>query len=352
MSLHASKRLLGRLLYGVASQVPSVRPWLTRWGLRTRADWFDNRVPVVHSRCTGQRLRLASFSKNYLSFELFWRGLDYYEPLTAALMARLAESTNLFVDAGANIGYHSLRLAAARPEMDVISFEPNPKLHALLEANIRANGLRHVTAEPIALSDHTGTMPLYLNWSDMSASLEPSFDENQIGVENVPVDTLDNCLARHGAPNRRFLLKVDVEGHEPAFFAGAAATIRRCRPDIIAETAVPFPAATVELLYRCGYRFRQITDEGLLPCVVPAARVRGPLVFLNCLLTTRPSAELEDLSADLRAHARKIDLNQTSKRADRRVVAQCRNRASAVAGANPRPSLAGLRGHWPGPQMR
>lgn len=346
------KRLLGRVLYGMAVCLPSLRPGLVQWGLRTRADWFEGCTPTVRSRISGQRLRLASFSRNYLSFELFWRGLDYYEPLTAWLMNRLAATSDLFVDAGANIGYHTLRLAAARPDLQIVAFEPNPKLHAMLEANLRANGFRRVKAEPVALSDRSGTMPLYLAWSDMSASLVEGFETKSIGVVEVPVNSLDRYLENRNDPPRRFLLKVDVEGHEPAFFNGAAETIRRHRPDIIAEVTTPWPRATVELLYRCGYRFRQVTDDGLVPCVEPAARVRGPLVFLNCLLTTRPSAELEGLSADLRAHARRIDLHQTSKRADRQVVARCRNRARAAAVASRPPTLAALPGPWPGPQTR
>lgn len=352
MTLAQPKRLLGRVLYGLGAHLPPARPWLSRWGLRTKPEWFPNRAPQIRSRATGQRLRLASFGDNYLSFELFWRGLDYYEPLTAWMIGALANSTNLFIDAGANIGCHTLRLAAARPEMDIVAFEPNPKLHALLVANVRANGFRHVTAEPFALSDREGIRPLYLSKSDMSASLDPGFEPNHAGIVSVPVETLDRYLDGRGAPSRRFLLKVDVEGLEPAFFAGAAGTIRRCRPDIIAETAVPYPPSTIELLYRCGYRFRQITDEGLIPCVLPAARVRGPLVFLNCLLTTRPSAELEGMSADLRAFARRLDLHQTSKRADRRVVERCQNRAGAGSAASPPPSLAGLPGRSPDPQMR
>jgi FkbM family methyltransferase len=350
MPLTKSKRFLGRVLYGVASALPFARPGLARWGRRTKPEWFRGYSARVRSRATGQRLRLASVGENYLSFELFWRGLDYYEPLSAALMATLVDSTDLFVDVGANMGVHSLRLAAARPDLRIIAFEPNPKLHALLQANLRANRFRNVAVEPFALADAEGIRPLYLSQSDMSASLDHGFEPNHAGVVSVPVETLDRYLEAHGAPNRRFVLKVDIEGFEPAFFAGAANTIRRCRPDIIAEAAVPYPSATIELLYRCGYRFRQITDEGLLPCVVPAARVRGPLVFLNCLLTARPSAELEDISADLRAFARRLDLNQTSKRADRRVVARCQNRAASVA--TPPPSLATLPGHWPGPQMR
>lgn len=340
------------MLYGAAVCLPSLRPSLVRWGLRTRADWFSGCVPTARSRVTKQSLRLPSFSRNYLSFELFWRGLDYYEPLTAWLLNRLAASSQLFVDAGANIGYHTLRLAAARPDLEIVAFEPNPKLHAMLEENLDANRLARVKAEPIALSDHAGVMPLYLAWSDMSASLLQDFDEKPIGVVDVPVDSLDHYLASRGDPPRRFLLKVDVEGHEPAFFAGAAETIRRHRPDIIAEVTTPWPRATVDMLYRCGYRFRQVTDDGLVPCVEPAARLRGPFVFLNCLLTTRPSAELEDLSADLRAHARRIDLNQTSKRADRQVVARCRNRGRGAAAASRPPTLAALPGPWPGPQTR
>jgi FkbM family methyltransferase len=352
MLLTKSKRFLGRVLYGLAAVLPPARPWLAGWGLRTKPEWFPGYTPRARSRVTGQRLRLPSFGENYLSFELFWRGLDYYEPLSASLIATLTDSTKLFVDAGANIGAHSLRLAAARPDMEIIAFEPNPKLHALLKANIRANGFRNITAEPFALSDAEGIRPLYLSQSDMSASLDHGFEPNHAGIVSVPVDTLDRYLDGRGAPDRRFVLKVDVEGLEAAFFAGAANTIRRCRPDIIAEAAAPYPAATIELLYRCGYRFRQITDEGLLPCVVPAARVRGPFVFLNCLLTTRPSAELEGISADLRAFARRLDLNQTSKRADRRVVARCQSRGGAGSAVSRSPSLGALPGPWPGPQTR
>ncbi len=346
------KRFLGRVLYNLGERIPSARPALCHWGLRTRMRWFEGCVPTAQSRRTGRELRLASFSANYLSFELFWRGLDYYEPLTAALAVALTKSTGLFIDAGANIGFHSLMLAAARPQLDIVAFEPHPKLQRLLEANIRANGFRHLTAEPLALSDRDGVMPFYLNQSDMSASLEQSFDSNHAGVVCVPVTGLDTYLARRGGTPGRFLMKVDVEGHEPAFFAGAAETLRCCRPDIIAEAAVSYPPETIALLHRCGYQFHQITDEGLQSCPVPAAKVRGPLVFLNCLLTTRPAAELAPLSAHLKALGRSIDLDRTSKHADHRVMDRCRSAPAPVPAAHPAPSLAGLPGRWPDPQTR
>jgi FkbM family methyltransferase len=338
------KRQLGRILFGISAHCPSLRPWLCHWGLRTRREWFEGHIAEAVSRESGLRLKLPSFSQNYLSFELFWRGLDYYEPLTTGLAERLTESTSLFIDAGANIGFFSLRLAAARPGLAVVAFEPHPRLNALLVANVQANGFAHITPEAIALSDHDGIMPFFLNHSDMSSSLERGFDSNHAGVVSVAVASLDSYLARRGGVPDRFLMKVDVEGHEPAFFEGAEETLRRHHPDIIAEAAVPYPERTIALLDRCGYRFRQITDEGLIPCAAPTACVRDSLVFLNCLFTTRSGSELAVMSADVRAHAQSIDLRQTSKLADHRVLDRCRRVFAMPPPPPPVRSLAALPG--------
>src|SRR5690242_15583176 len=95
------KQPLGRLLFRAASRFPVLRPALCRWGLRTQRQWFAGCVAEAVSRQDGHRLKLASFAENYLSFELFWRGLDYYEPLTTCLAEHLTATTSLFVDAGA-----------------------------------------------------------------------------------------------------------------------------------------------------------------------------------------------------------------------------------------------------------
>src|SRR5260221_13332236 len=140
----ALKRLLGRRLLAFANALPAAKPLLRRWGQRTSKEWFDGRIVRAQSR-DGFRLRLASLGENYLTFELFWRGLDYYEPLTAWLAAELAAEASHFLDVGANIGFYSLMLAARRPALAITAFEPNPKLHPLLAANARANGFRQVT---------------------------------------------------------------------------------------------------------------------------------------------------------------------------------------------------------------
>lgn len=341
------KRMLGHVLFGLACGLPTLRPALRRWGLRTSPEWFPGRAPVAWSRRTGRRVRLASFPENYLSFELFWRGLDYYEPVTFMLARRLARSTGRFIDAGANIGFYSLVLAAERPDLEIVAFEPHPDLNRLLRANVAANGFLRIRAEAMALSDRTGTGVFHLSHSHMSASLEPNFDPDHAGRVEVPVTTLDDYLAARGVPPGPFLLKLDVEGHEPALLAGAERTLREARPDVIAEACAEYPSATIELLRRCGYRFRHITPYGLETCSAPAPCTRDGATYLNCLLTTRPSAELEEISVELREQARSIDLVQSSRPGDR---------PGATAPAAPRrpraPVPAILPGRWPDPRTR
>lgn len=319
------KRGLGRGLLAVAEAVPLVRPWLGRWGRRTRPEWFAGRVVRARSR-DGGRLRLASIGENYLSFELFWRGLDYYEPLTTWLVHALAADAGQFLDVGANIGFHSLMLAARRPPPGgIVAFEPNPKLHVLLTANVRANGFGRIRCEALALSSASGPARLYVSRSDMSASLEAGFDGQPTGAVRVQAVTLDDYAA-HQAWTGRLLVKVDIEGHEAAFFAGASHTLTERRPDVIAEAAVPCAPATVALFAAAGYRCYAITDRGLERQRGPAPVVRGPLVFLNNLLTIRPPGEIAGLSDGLRAHARTLDLHATSKKADARVLEKLRAR--------------------------
>ena len=74
-----------------------------------------------------------------------------YEPQETQLLRDLLEPGNVFVDVGANWGYYTLAAAhMVGPEGRVVAFEPEPRLFALLTANIAANTLRHVLLQPAA----------------------------------------------------------------------------------------------------------------------------------------------------------------------------------------------------------
>ncbi len=315
--LGAIKPSVGRFLFEVCDHCPALKPYLRQWGLRITQEWLGNRVARVQFQ--GRRsLRLARIDQNFLTFELFWRGVGYYEPITSLVLAELGKAATTFVDAGANIGFYSLLMAVSHPGLKVIAFEPNPKLNRLLRTNVRLNGLKQITCERLALSDEDGIGLLYLSASDMSASLESDFEAPGRTLD-LPKATLDGYLSRHGVRGR-ILIKADVEGHEPSLLRGAVETLRRCEPDVVCEITGPVDKGLVSFLKRAGYGFYQITDQGLLPTESFNLVMRDRLLFLNYLLSTRSAAEVQALWKALEPQVHRLDLTKTSKHVSEAII--------------------------------
>src|SRR5947208_11514716 len=189
---------------------PFLRPWLSRLGI-TPAGLGKRAVRVpIPGRSTS--LVIAGAGTCHLSFQLFWRGINYYEPFTRTVIEMLTASRDLFVDVGANIGFFALVAAKLNPRLRVIAFEPNPKMFAMLSEHKRLNDLSNLTAEPLALSNRDGKARLFLNTSDMSASLVPDFQKDfNPALCDIPIAImrLDSYLQGIGVSSP-FVLKVDV----------------------------------------------------------------------------------------------------------------------------------------------
>lgn len=325
------KRVIGKSLLNLCEWVPAAKPVLKPWGLRTSPAWFGNRMVRVQMP-GGRSFKLASLGQNYLSFELFWRGAGYYEPITALVAQELVRPGDTFIDIGANIGFYSLMLSACHPGLRGIAFEPNEKMFQLLQANVQANGFGQIVCEPLAISDLATTAMLHLSASDMSASLEGDFDARSETALKVSTTSLDCYLAQHPQPGR-LLIKVDVEGHEAAFFKGAQATLAHLHPDVIVEITSGHDDALQLRLKQAGYHFYQITDQGLLPSDTLATVFRDRFVFLNYLLSARPEAEIADVFRRIEARVRRIDLTRTSKCVAPEMIQRLRARQSAAAPA-------------------
>ena len=324
-------RLIGRSLLTLCDAFPQAKRPLQKLGLRTKKEWFGDRV-VKAQMPDGTCIKLASVSRNYLSFELFWRGIGYYEPISRLVIQELVKPGDTFVDLGANIGFYSLAISVTRPEVRVISFEPNPRNYALLSQNARVNGLTNLVCEPIAISDRDGTATLYLSASDMSASLRSDFEDHTDGETVVQTTTLDSYLNYHPVTGQ-LVIKVDVEGHEEAFFRGAQKTLAERQPDIITEVTLNYSREAVSRLQRLGYRFYQVTDEGLLEASTLAPKVRDNFVFLNYLISTKPREEVARLFQRIAPEVRKIDLTRTSKCLAWDAVEKFKARSSTVSPA-------------------
>jgi len=247
-----AKTAIGRGIIPVAERVPKSRRFLRALGMRTSRRLFGKRT--ISIEVSDRRpFRLTHVDESYLAFQLFWLGGHFYEPITRALLEALLCPGDTFVDIGAHLGFFSLTTGLYNPEVKVIAFEPNPKNFRILQANAAANGLVNIVCEPIAISDTDGTGTLYLTESDMSASLMKDFqaeDTEQIGSIEVSTSSLDSYFQRRRIDGP-VLIKVDMEGHEPAFFRGAAQTIAKQKPDIILEVLYEQPPDLIGASNHC-----------------------------------------------------------------------------------------------------
>jgi FkbM family methyltransferase len=149
-----------------------------------------------------------------------------------ALFEQLCGLDDIVVEAGANIGAHTVGLAKrVGPTGRVIALEPQRVIFQNLCANVALNGLFNVDCLHVAASDRR--QKLYVPRPDYLAAGNfggVSLNEDEAGepVEAWPIDE----LFRH---DRLTLLKIDVEGMESQVLAGAARTIERFRPILYVE---------------------------------------------------------------------------------------------------------------------
>lgn len=155
-----------------------------------------------------------------------------WEPhVERVLRAHLAPGS-VFVDIGANVGWHSALAASIVGDAGAVhAIEPNPDNARLIAHTIERNALRQVHLLPFALSDRIGFAEFRsaigsnggFAWSDGHTVIDPS-------VTIVPTVRFDDL----GIP-RVDVMKIDVEGAEPMVLRGATETIGRDRPVIVFE---------------------------------------------------------------------------------------------------------------------
>jgi FkbM family methyltransferase len=163
----------------------------------------------------------------------YWFGVLFERPLDAFLRRVLRPGDNV-IDVGANFGHISMLSAAlVHPNGTVHAFEPHPVLAELLREHA-ATQLRvacvHVWQK--ALSDHSGVMTLRVNPEWLGGSTvrpDPNKDSRtgtfveEYEIEVVSADDLQLPLTGVG----KVIVKIDVEGHEPAVIAGMTKLLAR-----------------------------------------------------------------------------------------------------------------------------
>lgn len=138
-------------------------------------------------------------------------------------------------DIGANIGLHSLNYGRLSAVDQVLAFEPARSVFSMLRRNIDRNHLgAKIAAYEFALSDCTGEAKFHFCADDAYSSLVPDNRRPVHQTYTVQMTSLDAWLAANPQP-RIDLIKIDVEGNEPAVIRGACTTLDRYRPELVVE---------------------------------------------------------------------------------------------------------------------
>jgi FkbM family methyltransferase len=190
------------------------------------------------------------------------RAMGSYEPAKHALIRRHLRQGMTFIDVGANKGDFTLLAARlAGNSGRVISIEPEPENHSILERSIALNDYTNIKVMQFALSDRDGIANLQIGSTSGSHTLSPEFD--LLRTVAVPTRTLDGVVAEQRlAPVD--MIKIDVQGLELAVLRGASETLR-ANPRIVLLLDLPKQSekrrAIGEYLAQFGFTYFPESDE-------------------------------------------------------------------------------------------
>lgn len=172
-----------------------------------------------------------------IDFNIYYYGA-FEKPLLFFLrdtMHQLAPERPVFIDIGANVGQHSLFMAAHGSQ--VHSFEPFNRVRAQLQHQIEANTLSSITVHPLGLSNENARLPFFAPTGNNVGI--GSFDAGTTSKGNVSIGELELVRGDDYFPTVGIshidLMKIDVEGFEKLALEGLQETLRNTRPILVCE---------------------------------------------------------------------------------------------------------------------
>jgi len=188
-------------------------------------------------------LRLFLTLGDYNWARIYFRGSGtgkrrwLYEAETTRFVLRWLRPGDVFIDAGANVGYFSVVAAGlVGPTGAIHAFEPNPIVASLLRRTVDLNGVGEVVrVEETALSSTTGSTTLHLIDDPLHMGAASIVGTHLSSPERslvVATTSLDRYL-RECAVDHVRLIKIDVEGAEMEVIRGAESLLRNGQSDAL-----------------------------------------------------------------------------------------------------------------------
>lgn len=224
-------------------------------GLAAEAERAPERAGRIVRRAVWQKVK-ADYAKRWVCTEVdarrrLWVRLGQpsdaqliagtFEPENTALVRRALTPGGTFVDVGANVGWYSMIVGGFYADHgggQVVAIEPIPEVFARLVDAARLSGLEGIVkAHNVAVAGEDGEAAFRLSDSHLAGSHLAS-GGGKTRSEDIPVKTRRASSLLDPAW-RVDMIKIDIEGGEPAFFAHAGDFLAATAPPILSEVHGP-----------------------------------------------------------------------------------------------------------------
>lgn len=187
-----------------------------------------------------------------------------WEPELIRFLEQYVRPDSIFVDVGANIGYHTLYMASHGDDVRCVAFEPHPENYRSLVENTALNDFDHVEAYDFAIGEKTGEMDFYFhshkayNRGLSGTRLSGGAQQNEFIRGLVSVKPLDGTLNAEDL-GKVSVLKIDTQGYEFEVLSGAKKLIQTSRP-VIAFEHHPYGTHSLEEILKLlpGYTVHKL----------------------------------------------------------------------------------------------
>lgn len=227
--------------------------------------------------------------------------IEQFEQTEINFIRKFIRAGDIFLDIGANIGFHTLIAAKKTGSAGkVYAFEPFPNTFNRLTENVLLNNLQNVEAIPLALSNAVGKQSFYSFKDGMDAfnSFAPILEQTSYDKIDVHATTLNAFISNLPVEliSKISLIKIDVEGWEiPVLEGGYDLLAKPDAPDLLVEFTEQNAQAAgrkcsdlFSLGERLGYKWYQLENNDIIE-----SRQKKYFPYQNLIATKNKSAVQE-----------------------------------------------------------
>tara|TARA_Y200000002_G_scaffold354195_1_gene334258 strand:- start:3536 stop:4462 length:927 start_codon:yes stop_codon:yes gene_type:complete len=180
--------------------------------------------------------KLSVSQKKNTTSHFLLKKCDFSEIAELELIKRISDKNRIvFLDGGCNYGFFSFFVATLNKKNDVISVDASTKTCDEFRENLRMNTLNNITLMNNALSDKPYTnIKFYQAFNDWESSAISSgfIEHNAFYIETI---TIDEIFKNRDLKEKKFIMKLDLEGFEIQAISGSRNVIKKYKPLIIIE---------------------------------------------------------------------------------------------------------------------